>query len=237
MAQKANHNALKHGAFAEVIILPSEDPKEFDELLASLNDEWNPEGPSEKDKVLSIALGMWRKRRFRRNLEYEIGKIGVEESWYDHFRQKRTDMLLSLLEELESGGCITEENLSDKVGQIWADKIKKQLPRKNYDDDSAWRLGLRDLLTANIEKRLLSQPGRSVLDEELSDELFADKEQRLEERIDAKIDKDIKQLGQIKTMKAIGLGKRSAPVPIVSLTQFESPGNQAAESEQHNAKL
>jgi hypothetical protein len=35
----------------------------------------------------------------------------------------------------------------------------------------------------------------------------ADSEQAVNERIDAKIDKDIKALGQIKTMKAMGIGQ------------------------------
>ena len=42
---------------------------------------------------------------------------------------------------------------------------------------------------------------------------FADSEQSVNDRIDAKIDKDIKALGQIKTMKAMGIGQRRAPTP------------------------
>lgn len=50
------------------------------------------------------------------------------------------------------------------------------------------------------------------VDERLGDEPLAEPELAFEERLDAKIDRDIKQLGQMKTMKAIGLGRRSAPV-------------------------
>ena len=64
-----NKNALTHGAFTEVVILPGEDPNELKELRAALYDEWNPEGPTEIDKVESIAMGMWRKRRFQRYLQ------------------------------------------------------------------------------------------------------------------------------------------------------------------------
>jgi hypothetical protein len=52
---------------------------------------------------------------------------------------------------------------------------------------------------------------RQTFDEESSDENFAERELSFEERIDAKIAKDLKTLGQIKTMKAIGLG-RSGPM-------------------------
>jgi hypothetical protein len=54
-----NKSALKHGAFTEVVILPGEDPNELKELRAALYDEWNPEGPTEIDKVESIAMGIF----------------------------------------------------------------------------------------------------------------------------------------------------------------------------------
>jgi hypothetical protein len=56
-------NAHKHGAFAKTAILPGEDPLEFEYLHHALIEEWKPIGPTEEDAVLSIAKGMWRKRR------------------------------------------------------------------------------------------------------------------------------------------------------------------------------
>jgi hypothetical protein len=69
MTKCENKNALKHGAFAEVVILPDEDPNELKELRAALYDEWNPDGPSEIYRVDSIAMGMWRRRRFQRYMK------------------------------------------------------------------------------------------------------------------------------------------------------------------------
>jgi hypothetical protein len=62
-----------------------------------------------------------------------------------------------------------------------------------------------------------------TLDEETSDEVFADREQSFEERVDAKIDRDLKLLGQIKTMKAIGIGQRRTTVTPAPLKQIEAP--------------
>jgi hypothetical protein len=56
-------NALKHGAFSKMTIIPGEDPQEFEELHSALIEEWAPVGPTEEDTVLSIATGIWRKRR------------------------------------------------------------------------------------------------------------------------------------------------------------------------------
>jgi hypothetical protein len=56
-------NAQKGGVFAEPLILPGEDPREFEAIHAALIEEWAPSGPSEQSKVYGIADAMWRKRR------------------------------------------------------------------------------------------------------------------------------------------------------------------------------
>ena len=58
MSKRENQNALKHGAFVEAVILPGENPEEFEELLAAVTEEWDPDGPCERDKVMSMAMGM-----------------------------------------------------------------------------------------------------------------------------------------------------------------------------------
>src|SRR5262249_20250612 len=48
-------NAQKHGIFAEPLVLPGEDPREFEALHSALIAEWTPSGPSEESRVFSIA--------------------------------------------------------------------------------------------------------------------------------------------------------------------------------------
>src|SRR5438270_13176167 len=57
---------LKHGAWAQAVVLPGEDPHEFDHLQRGLIREWRPCGPAEQDAVLTLAKCMWRKRRVER---------------------------------------------------------------------------------------------------------------------------------------------------------------------------
>ncbi len=66
---------LRHGVFAEIMILPSEDAQEFAKLHAALVEEWRPVGPTEKDAVFGIAKGMWRKRRMQSFLSRRIAKM------------------------------------------------------------------------------------------------------------------------------------------------------------------
>jgi hypothetical protein len=61
---KSKHpNAQKHAVFSKFLILPGEDPRQFDKLIDEVADEWQPEGKSEHDAALDIAKGMWLKRR------------------------------------------------------------------------------------------------------------------------------------------------------------------------------
>jgi len=73
-----NANAVKHGAFAKILFLPWEDPRDFEKLHADLVAEWKPVGPTEQDAVFSIAKGMWRKRRIQYFLECEMVRCGLD---------------------------------------------------------------------------------------------------------------------------------------------------------------
>ena len=72
---KTRPSALQHGARAETLILPGEDPHEFDRLHRGLIKEWSPSGPAEKDAVFTLAKCIWRKRRIG-NLRQEVTDDG-----------------------------------------------------------------------------------------------------------------------------------------------------------------
>lgn len=223
MAEKKNQNAVKHGAFAEALILPGEDIEEFKKLHASLVDEWAPEGPSEDDKVMSVAQNMWRKLRFRRYLQTRVAAIKQQDETIRKRRSRDYDRAIKVLEEIESGvpNSITEENLVDKLGKIHAEHVKKTVPRKNYDSENAWLSALSDSMVGLLEAILQLQADLPPVDERLGDEPLAERELAFEERLDAKIDRDIKQLGQTKTMKAVGLGRRTIAAPDKPPKQIE----------------
>jgi hypothetical protein len=231
MSQRyGNKSALKHGAFTEVVILPGEDPNELKELRAALYDEWNPEGPTEIDKVESIAMGMWRKRRFQRYLQKTLGKaVGILDAFLRNDRADY-DRLVSVLEHIESG-TLTEDNFSDKLPERWADEITKKSPRNRYDNDAAWLCAVSEIIYEILNSLIMIQDGTATLSYEMAIDRFADSEQSVNERIDAKIDKDIKALGQIKTMKAIGIGQRRAPTTTEPMQQIESSTIQIVETD------
>jgi hypothetical protein len=63
MSENAVPNALKHGAFSEVLILPGEVLEEFEALKDALFKEHKPDGISEERALMAIAKALWQERR------------------------------------------------------------------------------------------------------------------------------------------------------------------------------
>lgn len=73
-------NALKHGFFAQDVVLKGEDPgNEFPVLLEGLHDEWQPGSPTEQHLVETLAAAMWRLRRAHRIVSGQWHKPGWDE--------------------------------------------------------------------------------------------------------------------------------------------------------------
>ena len=67
----AKPNALKHGVFSSIELLPWEDPDAFEQLRRELWEEHKPEGPSQEDCVETILWCRWRKLRLRARRKLE----------------------------------------------------------------------------------------------------------------------------------------------------------------------
>lgn len=64
-------NALKHGAFSALALMPWEDPTELEDLRRRVFDELQPDGPLQEDAVNSIVSAMWRKQRLRDKRKFD----------------------------------------------------------------------------------------------------------------------------------------------------------------------
>ena len=56
-------NGVKHGLFAQTLVLPGESESDFTSLLESYEAEHAPATPTEESLVLQAAMAMWRLRR------------------------------------------------------------------------------------------------------------------------------------------------------------------------------
>ena len=78
-AQKWRHpDAYKRGVFASMAIVPGEDPREFEELHSAVVEEWTPAGATEQDAVLTIAKGVWLKRRVQKFFQAQLFKCVLD---------------------------------------------------------------------------------------------------------------------------------------------------------------
>lgn len=197
MTSKKTLNALKHGAFSEMILFPGEDQEQFDALHQALVDEWDPIGPTQADKVFNIAQNMWRKGRAKHRRK----KAAIDRKISLRLRGSESDQLISFIDEVEAGRPISERDLPTR----WASVLREAAPRQKYNSDSAWRAHVLANVKWLSEQLIISEELGEICDpRSILDELT------LEERLDAKIDKDIVALGRMKTMQAMGLGRASS---------------------------
>ncbi|HTS50397.1 MAG TPA: hypothetical protein VMH05_20770 [Bryobacteraceae bacterium] len=61
--QRSSQNALKHGLTAQTLVLPTEDPEEFNQLLTAYLDQFQPDGPAELHLVHEMVAAKWRLQR------------------------------------------------------------------------------------------------------------------------------------------------------------------------------
>ena len=62
---RSSQNSFQHGLYSKQLILPNEDPAEFDHLRATLRNEHQPANTIEEILVDELAQHFWRMRRFR----------------------------------------------------------------------------------------------------------------------------------------------------------------------------
>jgi len=53
-------NSLRHGLRARSVLLPGEDREEFEQLLAALQDQYQPQTPAEQHLVDQAAIAQWK---------------------------------------------------------------------------------------------------------------------------------------------------------------------------------
>ncbi len=170
-----NRNALKHGVFANTAILPGEDPREFEELHSALIEEWAPVGPTEDDAVLSIAKGVWRKRRVQKLLQAEIEMCRFDPKHPAHDEAHKLSKFLQIMQSAPFVECdeIAPETFEQFYKELetrfvpihHANYLREKCPRQNFESSSAWLRALRheiaSILLPSFE--ILVEPPESLL--------------------------------------------------------------------------
>lgn len=61
--RKSSMNAIKHGLTAKTLVLPNEDPDEYQQMLDSYIEQFQPAGQIELDLIHEMAAAKWRQGR------------------------------------------------------------------------------------------------------------------------------------------------------------------------------
>jgi hypothetical protein len=152
-------NAQKSGVFAESLILPGEDPREFEAIHSALIEEWTPSGPSEEGKVFGMADAEWRKLRSRR---FAQAKAIANSLNPDHraFDEARGLIAFGYLMCREPETAFAE--YASKY--LRADKIRylnQKFPRQNFESTADWAIAVAEVVQSVL---LPGTPGFAALD-------------------------------------------------------------------------
>jgi hypothetical protein len=198
------NNALKHGAFSQDLVLPDEKREDFEQLHQSLIEEWSPTGALEEDTVLTLAQGIWLKRRVERFYHQEATwaqeHAGEEELNY-------ADALARVLEHAQSVEDVTE--IIAVLPDRYREWIETKYHRSNFFNDAqSWIRSVKSIIPKLIEGYEIT-----VMDERRSPAFKAEKAAllrdltakkiALDERLDSRIDKAVKRLAQLKALKQV----------------------------------
>jgi hypothetical protein len=213
-------NAQKHGVFAEPLILPGEDPREFEALHSALIEEWTPSGPSEESRVFGIADAEWRKLRSRRFVE---GKAIGNSLRPDHPAFDETRGLIAFAYLI----CREPETAFEEYASKYLcnDKIRhldQKFPRESFESIEEWAVAVAEEVKSVL---LPATPGFARLDpdrlgpatEALRTEVikmtsfvttihtgeFLEHDLAQQERLDARIARLTRELVEIKTAKQV----------------------------------
>jgi ribosomal protein S13 len=195
------NNALKHGAYAESLVLPGESIDDFNLLHRGLIDEWKPTGTSEEDTVLTLAQCFWAKRR----VDYFYNREVLGGQYQDEDVIRHVNYIMELLD-----GAQTAAEAAIQIAHLPADYqtwIAQEVPRSNFQDEKSWIESLKSKLLSYLEAHVKFANATRSMPYKVNKATFmrelTAKKIALDERLDARIDKAIKRLAQIKAIKPI----------------------------------
>jgi hypothetical protein len=194
-------NALKHGAYSRMAILPGEKLADFEALRQEYYDEWMPDGVTEEHLVDDICVLRWKKRRLDQYDQIKLRRT-VERFHSANENTKDLDRLkniwgpeFSKITNIED----TDKLLAD-LSPYYSGAIIEWVPREKCEDLSKWGQQIGAHLSNLQVNDLVEGPDLFVA---LLNPDSMEMEVLRSERMDEAIDRKIKRLMQVKTAKQI----------------------------------
>ncbi len=190
-------NALKHGANATEVMLWSERYEDYEQLRAELYLEFSPSGSTEEYLVRTLLDLRWRRRRLdcydQITMQKELNEIRE-----DNETSREIEKLAAVASEFEGADTVEKvEVIFSGLDPGYNEVFRSHWPLEEGADPVAWCAKIKADLARWTTKRL-EGPDQFIKIFDL--DTFDDDLARIE-RLDAMIDRTIKRLMQVKTMK------------------------------------
>jgi hypothetical protein len=196
MASK-KRNALKHGANATEVMLWSERYEDYEQLRAELYLEFTPSGSTEEYLVRTLLDLRWRRRRLDCYDQITMQKQLNEIREHNETSRER-EKLAAIASEFEEADSVEKvEAIFSELDPEYSEVIRSRWPLEAGADPVAWGSKMRADLARWTEKR---HEGADEFVKIFDLDTFDADLARIE-RLDAMIDRTIKRLMQVKTMK------------------------------------
>jgi hypothetical protein len=222
-------NAFKHGANAPAVMLWSEKYEDYESLRAELYLEFTPSGSTEEYLVRTLLDLRWRRRRLdcyeQITTQKRLDKTRAANEISQHVENLRS--FASEFNEATSAEQV--EAVLAKLSPLYSNTIRRDWPLQTDEDPNTWG--------PKIAKGLLSwktRPRHEQADEflEIFDLDSFDDDLARFELLDAMIDRTIKRLMQLKTMKQ--MYRRLEP-KLIDLSAIKNPPAQSG-TETHSVE-
>jgi hypothetical protein len=210
-------NALKHGVNAKEVMLWSEKYEDYESLRAGLNQEYSPDGSTEEYLVRSLFHLCWRRRRLDCLEQITIQKR-LDQIREDNEASRHIENLAALASEFEQADSVEKvEAILTRISPDYSDIILSRWPFEAGADPVAWGAKIGEGL-ARLEPETRCE-GADEFIEIVDLETFDEDLVRIE-RLDAMINRTIKHLMQVKTMKQ--MHSRLEP-KLINLSAIKNP--------------
>jgi hypothetical protein len=134
--ERSKRNALKHGIFSKVVVLPGESQAEFDSLLNGLRDDFEPVGTFEGGLVETLAVTQWRQRRLLIAEAAEI-QAGMQSIEWDEKERWRVEA--SRIDQVQHNGGLVREIANPEALERCLEllqELKDAIERNDFDQES-----------------------------------------------------------------------------------------------------
>jgi len=214
-------NALKHGANAREVMLWSERYEDYEALRAGLDLEFTPSGATEDYLVRTLQDLLWRRRRLECHeqivIQQRLDRIREENEHSHH-----VDNLRSFAPEFEKASSVEQvEAVLARLDPIYNITIRNRSPFKAGDDPQKWGLKIAEGLLAWRTTPRYEQADEFIKILDLDE---FDKSLDRIERLDANIDRTIKRLMQLKTMKQMHGQLEPKLIDVSAKKKLPAPG-------------